>query len=150
MTEPKPADEDVPELGDAPATTIAAAALGVAPLPFLAVYAVLFIVHGSINPVVPPDITTTKHGELVAGLIALGLFIVGALSVAWLLNARFRLLFILGQAATLATSIDFISDSTTGSPEIPILLAVTSGAALVLCLLPPSLRYRRHRRRRTS
>ena len=120
---------------------VGATAAGVAPLPFLAVYAVLFISHGSFHPVVPPDITTTKHGELVAGFIALGLFIVEALSVLWLMNGRRRWLFVLTQAATLATSVYFISDRTTGSPTIPILLLATSATALVLALLPQSGAY---------
>jgi hypothetical protein len=126
---------------EAPPVVVGATAAGVAPLPFLAVYAVLFISHGSFHPVVPPDITTTKHGELVAGFIALGLFIVEALSVLWLMNARRRWLFVLTQAATLGTSIYLISDRTTGSPIIPILLVATSATALVLALLPQSGAY---------
>jgi hypothetical protein len=132
-------DDDEPR--EAPPAVVGATAAGVAPLPFLAVYAVLFISHGSFHPVVPPDITTTKHGELVAGFIALGLFVVEALSVIWLMNGRRRWLFVLTQAATLATSIDFIADRTTGSPIIPIILLVTSATALVLALHPRSGAY---------
>ena len=132
-------DDDEPR--EAPPVVVGATAAGVAPLPFLAVYAVLFISHGSFHPVVPPDITTTKHGELVAGLIALGLFVIEAISVLWLMNGRRRWLFVLTQAAALATSIYFISDRTTGSPVIPILLVATSAIALVLALHPQAGAY---------
>jgi hypothetical protein len=132
-------DDDIDR--DTPPMVVAAVSAGAVPLPFLAVYSVMFIVHGGFHPVVPPDITTTKHGELVAGFIALGLFIVEALSVLWLMNARRRWLFVLTQAATLGTSIYLISDRTTGSPIIPILLVATSATALVLALLPQSGAY---------
>ena len=101
-TYPRAVRDEDDDPREAPPTVVGATAAGVAPLPFLAVYAVLFISHGSFHPVVPPDITTTKHGELVAGFIALGLFIVEALSVLWLMNGRRRWLFVLTQAATLA------------------------------------------------
>jgi hypothetical protein len=129
-------DDD--ELRDTPPVVIGAVAAGVAPLPFLAVYAVLFISRGTVRPVIPPDIGTTKTDELVAGLVALALFVVGALAVYWFLDGRRRWLFLLCQAAVLATSIDFVIDSTTGSPQVPLLLAVTSLIALVLALLPAS------------
>ena len=47
-------------------------AAGVAPLPFLAVYAILFIARGTVLPVIPPDVGNSKGDELVAGLVALG------------------------------------------------------------------------------
>jgi hypothetical protein len=129
-------DED--ELRDAPPPVIGAVALGVAPLPFLAVYAVLFITRGTVHPVVPPDIGNTKHDELIAGIIALVAFVVGALATYWFLDHRRRWLFVLFQAALLGVSIDFTLDSTTGSPAIPILLAATSLIALVLAFVPAS------------
>ena len=124
-----------------PSAVIAAIALGVAPLPFLAVYAVLFILHGSVHPVVPPDITGSTRGELVAGLIAFALFVIGVVSVFWFMNHQRRWLFALGQLATLATSIDFTVDSTKGSPLVPVLLVATSAVALVISLLPVSAAY---------
>lgn len=139
LTRARGNDED--EVRDAPPTVIASVALGVAPLPFLAVYAILFIAHGTVHPVVPPDIGSSQRDELVAGLVALALLIVGLVAVFGLLNGRRRWLFALGQAATLGTSIDFITDSTTGSPAVPLLLAVTSAAALVLAFLPASWRH---------
>lgn len=135
--------DDDDEIRDAPPAVVASVALGVAPLPFLAVYATLFIFHGTVQPVVPPDIGTSQHTELVAGLIAVALMIYGVVSVFSFLGGRRRWLFALGQAATLGTAIDFVIDTTTGSPSIPVLLAITSAAALVLAFLPQSWRHLR-------
>jgi len=129
-------DDDVPRPTAGP--VVAAIALGVAPLPLLPVYSVLFIAHGSIHPVQPPDITRTQHGELLAGIIALVLFVLMTLTLMWFLNRRRRWPFVIGQLATLITSIDFIADSTTGPPGIPALLAITSLTAFVISLLPVS------------
>jgi hypothetical protein len=126
------------DIRDASPPVIAAVALGVAPLPFLAVYATLFIARGTVRPVIPPDIGNSKGDELVAGLIALAAFVIGTLAVYWFLDGRRRWLFAVFQAATLATAVDFMIDATTGSPAIPALLAVTSLAALVLAFLPAS------------
>jgi peptidoglycan/LPS O-acetylase OafA/YrhL len=127
---------DHDEMREAPPVVICAVAAGVAPLPFLAVYAVLFISRGTVHPVIPPDIGTSKTTELVAGLIALVLFVIGALAALWLLDGRRRWLFVLGQVAVLAACVDFLLDSTSGSPTIPIVLGLTSLAALVLAMLP--------------
>ena len=45
---------------ETPTQAIWSIAAGVGPLPFLAVYSVIFIAHGFIWPVEPPDITTTR------------------------------------------------------------------------------------------
>lgn len=128
----------VDEERETPPAVVGAVALGCAPLPFLAVYAVLFIVHGTVHPVVPPDIGNSKSDELVAGLIALAGFLVCALSTYWFLDGRRRWLFTAFQALVLATAIDFVVDSTKGSPDIPILLSITALIALVLAFLPVS------------
>jgi hypothetical protein len=134
---------------ETPPTVIGAVATGVAPLPFLAVYAVLFIARGAFRPVNPPDITTTAHGELAAGFVALAIFIVGSISVYWFAGGRRRWLFVLGQLATLGTAIDFVVDTTSGPAAIPYLLIVTSAVALVLGFLPASSAYvRAHRQER--
>jgi hypothetical protein len=126
---------------ETPGTVIGAVAVGVAPLPFLAVYATLFIARGGFRPVNPPDITTTAHGELAAGFVALALFIVGAISIYWFVSGKRRWLFALGQLATLATAIDFVLDTTSGPMAIPVLLVLTSVTALVLAYLKPSWAY---------
>jgi len=130
---------------ETPGPVIGSIALGVGPLPFLAVYAVLFIVHGMFYPVQPPDITSTQTGEAVAGWISLALFLFGTLTLFWFLAGKVRWPFVLGQLATFATSVDFILDSTTGSPAVPSLLVLTSGLAVVLALVPASWEYMRHR-----
>jgi hypothetical protein len=134
---------------ETPPTVIGSVATGVAPLPFLAVYATLFIARGAFRPVNPPDITTTAHGELAAGFVAAAIFIVGAISIYWFAGGSRRWLFAVGQLATLGAAIDFVADSTSGPSSIPILLIATSGAALVLAFLPGSTAYlRAHRRDR--
>lgn len=124
------------EVRDTPLSVICAVAAGVMPLPFLAVYAVTFLVHGSIHPVNPPDVTTTKGGEFVVGLIALAVFVLVTISVLWLLNARRRWPFAIMQAAILGTAIDFFVDDTKGGPAISFLIILTSLAAVVLAFLP--------------
>jgi hypothetical protein len=123
---------------DTPPVVIGSIALGVGPLPFLAVYAVLFIAHGMFYPVQPPDITRTRGGEAVAGVVAVILAVLVILTIAWFLNGRRRWPFVVGQLATFGTAVAFVLDSRTGSPAVPIVLALTSGVALVLAFLPPS------------
>lgn len=130
-------DDDTPT----PANVTVAIAAGVLPLPFLAVYAVIFIAHGSVRPVNPPDITTTKGGELVAGLLALLILIVFSMSVYWFLHGRWPWLFVLGQLATLGTCIWLIVDRTTGAIAVPVVLAVTSLIALAAVLYPVTHRF---------
>lgn len=131
-----PTVEHDDESRDAPPVVIGAVAAGVAPLPFLAVYAVLFISRGTVHPVTPPDVGNSKTTELIAGLIALALFVIGSLAAYWLLDGRRRWPFLVCQLALLATAIDFVIDSTTGSPAIPIVLAATSLIALLLAMAP--------------
>jgi hypothetical protein len=118
-----------------------AIALGVAPLPFLAIYAVLFIAHGWLHHVTPPDITSSNHGELIAGLIALALFVVVTLSISSFLNRHRRWFFGLCQLATLLASIYLFGTPTTGPSGIPILLIVTSAISLAITVLPVSARH---------
>lgn len=136
-------DEDDDEPRDAPPVVIGAVAAGVAPLPFLAVYAVLFISRGTVHPVTPPDVGNSKTSELVAGLIALALFVIGWLAAYWLLDARRRWLFVICQLALLGASVYFIADRTSGSPAVPIVLTVTSVIALVLAALPATWQHLR-------
>ncbi len=116
-------------------------ALGVAPLPFLGIYAVLFISHGWLHHVDQPDVTGSYGGELVAGIIAAVLFVVMTLSISSFLNRHRRWFFALGQLATLGSSVYLLHDSTTGPSGIPILLLATSCVSLVLCALPVSGRH---------
>jgi len=130
--------------GDAPPPVIGAVAAGVAPLPFLAVYATLFISRGTVHPVVPPDIGNSKGDELVAGLIALAAFVIGALAVYWFLDGRRRWLFALFQALVLAVSLDFVIDATRCPRAVPVVLIVTTVVALGLAFVPASWKHVRH------
>jgi hypothetical protein len=105
------------------------------------VYAALFIVHGSVHPVNPPDVTTTKGGELVAGIIALVVFIVLTITLLWFLSGRRRWPFAIGQLGVLGAAIDFLVDPTKGGPVISFLIAVTSVLAVVLAFAPQSWEY---------
>jgi hypothetical protein len=128
-------DDDVRET---PNAVIWAVAAGTAPLPFLAVYAVEFIVHGGVHRVVPPDITSSSHGELIAGFIALALFVVDIVALFWMMNGRRRWPFMLVQLGMLATAIDFFLDVTKGGRFVSFVVAVAALAAIVCGLLPPA------------
>lgn len=132
-------DSDVPN--ETPPSVIGAIAAAVAPLPFLVVYAVVFIGHGVFYPVQPPDITTTRTGEAIAGFAAVAVALVLVLTIWWFLSGRRRWPFVLVQLAVLATTIAFIADPNTGSPTVPLVLVVTSAAALVCAFLSGSNEY---------
>ena len=132
---------------EAPPIVVAAVAAGSVPVPFLGVYAVMFIVHGKFHPVVPPDITSTNHGEFVAGIIALVLFVVSFIAVIMMLNGSRRWPFVIVQLAVLAGAIDLITDSTRGGGVTGFALVVTSALALVLAFFPGTWSYVGYRRR---
>jgi hypothetical protein len=136
-------DDDVDR--DAPPTVVGAVAAGSVPLPFLAVYAVMFIVHGGFHPVVPPDITDTQRGELIAGLIALALFLVSFVAVIWMLNGSRRWPFVIVQLADLAAAIDLAVDRTKGGGTTAVVLIAAALIALVLSLTPAASAYVGHR-----
>ena len=146
-----PTRDDEPPTETSPVVLTAVCA-AIAPLPFLAVYAVLFIIH-ALHPVGPPDVTTTRTGELIAGVVAAVAFCLVSASVLSFLNQARRWAFVLFQAATLATAVVFLGHRTTGGPAISGLLAATSALAIVLALLPASAAHVRSpigRRRRRS
>ena len=125
-------DDDRPT----PGVVTGAASVGTAPLPFLAVYTMLFLGHGLIHPVHPPDITSSQRGETIAGCITGLLFIVLVAAVVWFVNGTRRWLFALLQLAVAATGAYFLSDGTKGGPTISVLLVVAAVAALVLAFAP--------------
>jgi hypothetical protein len=127
-------DEDDPR--PTPPSVVTAVAFGTAPVPFIAVYAVLFIVHGTVHPVVPPDITSSKQGELVAGIIAAVLFLISLLALVWVVNGHRRWPFALIQAGMLGTAVFFLIDGSEGGALWSTLVAVASAAALVFVFLP--------------
>jgi len=132
-------DDDVDR--DAPPIVVGAATAGSVPVPFLAVYAVMFIVHGRFHPVVPPDITSTQDGEFVAGIIALVLFLVSFVAVIWLLNGTRRWPFVIVQLAVLAGAVDLVVDDTRGGGITAVVIGAAAVVALVLASLPQSAVY---------
>jgi len=127
-------DED--EVRDTPGAVVGAVAAATASLPFLAVYSILFIVHGGVHPVAPPDITDTPHGELAAGFVALAWFIVAVTALLWLLNGRRRWPFVIVQLGLLATAVDFLIDPTKGGRTTSFIVGLASLIALVLAFAP--------------
>jgi hypothetical protein len=121
-----------------PASVVGAAALGIAPVPFLGIYALLFILRGTIFPVSPPDITSSRSGEALSGLVALGYGLAIVIGAYLFVSQRDRWVFVLGQLACLVICVEFILHPSSGEPGVPVLLGATSALALVCCLVGPS------------
>lgn len=121
---------------ETPGAVVGAVAAGTTPLPFLAVYATMFIVHGGFHHVVPPDITDTNRGELLVGLGCLVGFVLAAISIVWLLNRYRRWPFVVVQLVLLALAVELFLDPTTGGRAVSGLAAVASFLALVLAAHP--------------
>lgn len=119
-----------------PAAVTGAVACGVAPLPLLAVYSVIFLIHGSVKPVHPPDVTSSTRGEFIAGCVSLVLLLALVVALLWFLNGRRRWPLAILEAASAVVFFDFMIDSTKGGPVIPALLVLTSLASLVLMFAP--------------
>ena len=92
MTEPDP--------HRTPGIVIAAVAAATVVVPFLIVYAFLFIMRGLFVQVEQPDITATRSGEAVAGFVALAFLILVLWGMLRLLNGSNRLIFWAGQLIT--------------------------------------------------
>jgi hypothetical protein len=135
---------DVDRTRETPGAVVGAVALGTAPVPFLGVYAIMFIVHGGFHHVIPPDITSSARGELWAGIITLALFVVALVVLFWMYNGTRRWPFALAQLAVLGTAIDFLLDETKGGPAVSVVLAGSSAVALVLAFAPASWRHMGH------
>jgi len=134
-------NDDDDEVFETPDRVSWAVAAGVWPLPLLGVYAVLFLLHGLVYPVQPPDIGNSRTAEAVAGFVALVLLILGAITIMWFLNGRRRWPFLLLQAATFGTAVFFLVDPRTQSWAVPLVLVFTSITAIVLAFAPESAAY---------
>lgn len=130
---------------ESPPVVVGAVAAAVAALPFIGVYAIMFLVHGSIHPVNPPDVTRTKGGEFGAGLVALAVFILASVALLMFLNGSRRWPFVVMQLAILGTAIWFFVDTTKGGPVISFLIMLTSFAAIVLAFAPQGWEHVRRR-----
>lgn len=121
-----------------PGTVIGAVAAGNVVVPFLIVYAFLFIARGIFISVSTPDITSSRTGEAIAGFVALiFLFFVFA-GMGRLLNGRGRLVFLAGQAIVAVISVWLLLDAASGQPEVPALTLIGSLIAMVLAVVPTS------------
>ena len=125
-----------------------AVSVGTAPLPFLAVYAALFLLHGAVHPVHPPDITNSQDGELVAGLITAVIFVLTTTSLVWFLNGTRRWFYALVQLAVLAGCVDVLVDPTKGGRAVAVLLIATAVVSLALGFAPDSWTHVGQRRAR--
>ncbi|HST47881.1 hypothetical protein [Jatrophihabitans sp.] len=121
-----------------PPTVIGAVAAGTVVVPFLIVYAFLFIVHGAFVQPDQPDITGSRSGELVAGLVALAFLLLVLWGMGRLLNGYDRWVFVLGQLITAGAALDLLLDSASGEPQVPAVVLAAALLALVLTFLPPS------------
>lgn len=121
-----------------PGAVTGAVACGVAPVPVLAVYTVIFLIHGTIRPTHPPDVTSTTHGELVVGCIAAILLLAFVTSLFWLLNGRRRWPAAILELAALAGAVDVLVDPTIGGRMVAGLIGITSLVSLVLMFAPAS------------
>jgi len=124
-----------------PGLVIAAVAAATVVVPFLAVYAILFIAHGIFVVPEQPDITTSRHGEAYAGFVV-GLFL-GL--VLWgmnrMLNGANRVVFWLAQAITAGVSGYLLLDNASGERQIPAVVLMASVLALALSAAPPVTRW---------
>jgi hypothetical protein len=123
---------------DIPAAAIGAVALGLAPVPFLGIYATLFILRGTVLPVSPPDITSTRSGEALCGVLALVFLIAIIIGDYLFLTRRDRWLFLVGQLLCLGICVDFVLDPSSGEPGVPVLLGLVSATAIACALVAPS------------
>jgi hypothetical protein len=121
-----------------PGTAIWAIAAGTAPLPFLLIYSILFVLRGTVVPVSPPDITTTQHGEAVAGVVAFAYLIVIVVGIFRFMSQRGRWLMMASEAACLAICVDLFVDPSSGDPVLPVVIGAASALTLVSCVLRPS------------
>ncbi|WP_375503391.1 hypothetical protein [uncultured Jatrophihabitans sp.] len=137
MREYSAADDDRPT----PGLVTGAVSIGTAPLPFLAVYTLLFLGHGLIHPVHPPDITTTQGGEVIAGCVTGVLFIALLVAIIWFVNGSRRWPFAVLQVAVAAAGCYFLIDGTKGGPAVSVLLILAAVVALVLAFAPAAWRH---------
>ncbi|MGN6608197.1 MAG: hypothetical protein ACTHMS_14440 [Jatrophihabitans sp.] len=121
-----------------PAAVTGAVAGASAALPFLAVYAIIFIIHGTIKPVHPPDVTGSTGGELIAGIVAAVLFGLLSISLLWFLSGVRRWPLAILELGVAAASVDFIVDPTRGGATVAALVLVASVVSLVLMFVPSS------------
>ncbi len=130
-----------PDPRRSPATVIAAVAAATVVLPFLMVYAFLFLVRGLFVQVEQPDITGSRSGEAAAGVVALAFGILVVWGMISLLNGQHRIAFWAGQLITAGAAVFLLLDSSSGQPQVPAVLLVAALLALGLSISPASTRW---------
>ncbi len=133
MTEPDP--------HRTPGVVIAAVAAATVVVPFLIVYAFLFIMRGLFVQVEQPDITDTRSGEAVAGFVALAFLILVLWGMLRMLNGSNRLIFWAGQLITTGAAALFLLDTSFGQPQVPAVVLAAAVLAIVLSCLPAATRW---------
>lgn len=128
--------------GDAtPGPVVAAVALGVAPAALLGVYAVLFLLRGTVAPAEEPDITSSRGGETLAGAVALITAISLVVIVARTSAGRGPWPFVISQAIIVVGCAGLLIDSASGGRPISAVVGLVSVTALALTLVPISRRW---------
>src|SRR5579875_3395580 len=127
-------DDDAPT----PGVVTGAVSIGTAPLPFLAVYTTLFLLHGTVHPVHPPDIGSGQRDEVVAGIVTAVAFVILSIALMQFLNRRRRWPYVVLELAVLAGGVDVAVDNTRGGSTIGLLLAAAALVSLVLGFAPAS------------
>jgi len=130
-----------PDPDQTPGVVIGAVAAATVVVPFLIVYALLFIAHGVFVTPEQPDITDSRHGEALAGLIAVIFLVFVVWGMSRMLNGSNRIVFWLGQVATAATALYLLLDDASGQRQIPAVVLLASLLALGLSVLPPATRW---------
>jgi len=124
-----------------PGIVIAAVAAATVVVPFLIVYAFLFIMRGLFVQVEQPDVTATRSGEAVAGFVALAFLILVLWGMLRMLNGSNRLIFWAGQLITAGAAARFLFDASFGQPQIPAVLLAAAMLAILLSCLPAATRW---------
>jgi hypothetical protein len=124
-----------------PGVVIAAVSAATVVVPFLMVYSFLFIMRGLFVQVEQPDITASRSGEAVAGLLALAFLIFVLWGMVRLLNGGNRLVFWAGQLLAAAAAARLLFDSSFGQPQVPAVVLLAALLAILLSCLPPATRW---------
>jgi hypothetical protein len=124
-----------------PGVVIAAVSAATVVVPFLMVYSFLFIMRGLFVQVEQPDITDSRSGEAVAGLLALAFLILVLWGMVRLLNGSNRLVFWVGQLLAATAAARLLLDSSFGQPQVPAVVLLAALLAILLSCLPPATRW---------
>jgi hypothetical protein len=123
---------------ETPGTVTAAVAASVAPLPFLAFYAAIFLARGTVFPANQPDVTSSRGGEALAGVGALLLLVFLTVGSYRFHAGRGRLAYLVGQGIVLGWVCYFLATPSSGGLQVALLVLVTTVVALALAFVGPS------------